>query len=189
MEKVLLKQTSKDQGTPKVKEIVDEQNKLKLVTKSIYKITNKSPQNSEESSGKNEIEVSDIVAITPELKTKRVRKGKVNKSPDESSEKNTVDDSDIVDKMANIKSKRVCKGRQVVEVNSIEEKNLKLKKRGGRKVKDKDFEEDLMQKSLPVGGIEQNITGDLPDGLPDNPEFGKNDIKPVAAKRKAKARK
>lgn len=174
-----------------VKEIDDEKNKPKLVTKSINTNTNKSPQNSEESSGKNESEDSDIIAKTPEPKIKRVRKGKVNKSPEESSEKNTDDDSDIVAKMANIKSKRICKGRQVVEENSIEEKNLKLKKRGGRKVKDKDFEEDLMQKSPPVCSIEeQNIqTGDLPTGLPDNPESGKNEIKPVAAKRKTKAKK
>lgn len=173
--------TSEDQGTLNVKEIDDEKDKPKLVTKN----TNKSPQNSEESSGKNESEDSDIIFKTPELKIKRVRKGKVNKSPEESSEKNTDDDSDIVAKMASIKSKRICKGRQVVEESSIEEKNLKLKKRAGRKVKDKDIE-----KSLPVSVEEQNmITGDLPVGLPDNPESGKNEIKPVAAKRKTKAKK
>lgn len=159
-----------------------------MTTKSKHQNKKNSPQNSEESSAKHDSEDSDIIAKTPELKIKRVRKGKVNKLHEESSEKNTDEDSDVA-KMLSVKTKRICKGRQVVEENNVEKSSI-LVKRGARKVKGTDFEE-IIQKSPPVSVIEeQNIkTGDLPDGLPDNPESGKNEYKPAAVKRKIKAKK
>jgi len=179
-EKVLPKQASRIQGASK--------NKPKQVS-SKSKPQDKSPQNSEESSEKRVSEDFNFIAQTPEIKKKRVRKGKVNKSLEELEEKITDDDLGVA-KVSNIKSKRACKGRLVVEGNGIAEKNTKLPKRGGRKGKVVDFEGEVMQKSPPVSNIEQNFeTGDLPDGFLDDPESGKNENRPVAAKRKTKAKK
>lgn len=167
---------------------MNEKNKLKQVSiKS--KPKDKLPQNFEESSEKCVSEDLDIIPKTPELKRKRVRKGKVNKLLEELKEKKN-DDLDVA-KMSNITLRRICKGRPVVEENSIAEKNIKLPKRGGRKGKDANFEEEVMQNSPDVGNIEeQNFkTEDLPDVFPDNPESGKNENKPLAVKRKTKAKK
>jgi len=67
-------------------------------------------------------------------------------------------------------------------------------KRGGRRVKDKELNENDLMKSPPslCANDGENIkTDNLPDGLPDNPESGKQGIKPkppTAVKRKTKAK-
>lgn len=65
------------------------------------------------------------------------------------------------------------------EKDKIEQKDQKPKR--GRKVIEKSPSESPQKD-------EENIkTGDIPDGLPDNPESGKNDLK-TAKKRKTKAK-
>lgn len=121
------------------------------------------------------------------LVVKQASKKKI-KSPD-SLKGFSVDNDEIVDseellKTPEMKLKRVRKGKQIQD----EEKVKPSTKRGGRKVKVEDLEDEVKQISPPESNDEEVFkTGDLPDNIPDTPESGQ-DVKPTAAKRKPKTK-
>ncbi|XP_050434375.1 myb-like protein X [Adelges cooleyi] len=131
-----------------------------------------------------------------EKKSKRVGKSKQDiKSPNESEENdpqlvvneptgnNEEDETYLVVTPVKIVAKSNAKrgGRKEKQnevENNVEEKETKLQKR--RKAKGHDFEEAVEEGS-------EEKTGDVPSGLPDTPESGKDEVKPVV-KRKTKAK-
>lgn len=120
------------------------------------------------SSDLNDSDDIDKIATTKTERIKPKRGGKKGiKSSDDSSGNNDISDSEKTEDKAPL------------QIN-IEQKDVIGKPKRGRKI---------VQKSPSPCNEEENIkTGDVPNGLPDNPESGKNDIKPTAVKRKTKAK-
>lgn len=79
------------------------------------------------------------------------------------------------------------RGRHKKQQNNVDEKDIKVPKRGGRRVKGEDFEDALL-KSPPLDDGVLVEAGDLADGSPATPESGKNETKPVVVKRKTKTK-
>lgn len=121
------------------------------------------------------------------MQTKQNQRGKqINVSTEkseESSSKNDTDDSAIISP-PEIQQKR---GRYKKQQTIVDEKDIKVPKRGGRRVKGEDFEE-VVQKSPPLEDGLLVEAGDVADGSPDTPESGKNETKPVVIKRKIKTK-
>jgi len=120
---------------------------------------------------------------------KSVPKTKKNiKSPEKSEESSEINESDDSNKTPITKPKRERKFKQTdVEKKDDEVKEIKAPKRGGRKAKVEDLDEEVLQKSLPA---EQEInleSEDIADDLSHTPESGKKEVKTIA-KRKTKAK-
>lgn len=137
-----------------------------------------SPEKSDETSETNDI---DSIPKTSELKSKQTNIS-IEKS-EESSGKNDTDDS-VMTSPPEIQPKR---GRHKKQQNNVDEKDIKVPKRGGRRVKGEDFEE-VLPKSPPLDDDVLVEAGDLADGSPATPESGKNETKPVVVKRKTKTK-
>lgn len=126
-----------------------------------------------------------------EKKQKTVPKTKkIVKSPENFEESSEINETDDSNKSPEIKPKRERKFKQ----NDLDQKDdnfkeIKSRKRGGRKPKVEDFDEEVQQKSpLPVEHEINLEFEDLADDLPDTPESEKEEVKPIAAKRKTKAK-
>lgn len=99
------------------------------------------------------------------------------KSSDDSSGNNDLSDSEVI-------------SNKLQQVNS-EQTNVPEKPKRGRRVKDKELNENDLPKipTSPSANDGEGIKiGNLPDGLPDNPESGKHNVKPTVVKRKTKAK-
>ncbi|CAH1738200.1 enolase-phosphatase E1-like [Aphis gossypii] len=110
------------------------------------------------------------------------------KSPEKSEESSEINESDDSNKTPETKPKRERKFKQTdVEKKDDNVKEVKAPKRGGRKAKVEDLDEEVLQKSPPA---EQEInleSEDIADDLPHTPESAKKEIKTIA-KRKTKAK-
>ncbi|XP_025204452.1 transcriptional regulator ATRX homolog [Melanaphis sacchari] len=124
-----------------------------------------------------------------EKKQKNVPKTKKNiKSPEKSEESSEINESDDSNKTPEIKPKRERKFKQIdVEKKDDEFKEIKAPKRGGRKAKVEDLDDEVLQKSPPTEHEIYLETEDLADDLPHTPESKKKEVKPIA-KRKTKAK-
>lgn len=122
-------------------------------------------------------------------KQKIVPKNKKNiKSPENSEESSDKNETDNSNKSPEIKPKRVRKLKQIdVDQKDDNLKEIIAPKRGGRKAKVEELAEEVLKNSPFSDEINQQ-SGDLPEDLPDTPDSEKNDVKPVAAKRKTKAK-
>jgi len=126
-----------------------------------------------------------------EKKQKSVPKTKKNmKSTEVSEESSEINETDDSNKSPEIRPKRERKLKQSdVEQKDNDFKEIKASKRGGRKAKVEDFDEEVQQKSSPPIEHEKNQeSGDLADNFSDTPESEKKEVKPIAAKRKTKAK-
>lgn len=126
-----------------------------------------------------------------EKKQKSVPKTKKNmKSSEVSEESSEINETDDSNKSPEIKPKRERKFKQIdVEQKDNDFKEIKASKRGGRKAKVENFDEEEVQQKSPTVEHENNQeSGDMVDDLPDTPESGKKEVKPIAARRKTKAK-
>ncbi|KAF0761975.1 enolase-phosphatase E1-like, partial [Aphis craccivora] len=103
------------------------------------------------------------------------------KSPEKSEESSEINESDDSNKTPETKPKRERKFKQTdVEKKDNDVKEIKAPKRGGRKAKVEDLDEEVLQKSPPA---EQEInleSEDIADDLPHTPESAKKEVKTIA---------
>lgn len=126
-----------------------------------------------------------------EKKQKSVPKSKKNTKASELSEESSkIHETDDSNKSPEIKPKRERKLKQTdVEQKDNDLKEIKAPKRGGRRAKVEDLdEEEVQQKSPPIEREKIQESEDLADNFSDTPESDKKEVKPVAAKRKTKTK-